>query len=66
VPFLYLSKKVSEREKKRERERHTRRQTRAKVRDGKKVGINMTLVKIKEEQKNRSKEYSQLVVYYER
>jgi hypothetical protein len=66
VPFLYLSKKVSEREKKRERERHTRRQTRAKVRDGKKVGINMTLIKIKKEQKNLSKECSQLVVYYER
>jgi hypothetical protein len=48
----------------RERERHTRRQTSTKVRDGKKVSINMTFVKIKKEQKNLGEECSQLVVYY--
>jgi hypothetical protein len=54
------------RERKKERERHTCRQTRAKVKDGKRVGLNMTLVKIKEEEKNSCKECSPLVVYYER
>jgi len=54
------------RERKNERERHTHRQTRIKVKDGKKVGINMTLVTMKKKRRNLSRECTQPVVYYDR